>query len=86
MQEFAENGDLFSLISERGSLSEPEVITVFAQLFSGVKYLQAKNVTHCDLKPENILVFDKANLRVKIADFGLATIIRDKAFTTKLYG
>jgi serine/threonine-protein kinase Chk2 len=40
---------------------------------------------HRDIKPENILLTDK-DLRVKLADFGLAKIIGEESFTTTLCG
>ncbi len=44
-----------------------------------------RNIVHRDIKPENILLVDK-ELRVKLADFGLAKIIGEESFTTTLCG
>ncbi len=44
-----------------------------------------RNIVHRDIKPENILLVDK-DLRVKLADFGLAKIIGEESFTTTLCG
>ena len=42
-----------------------------------------RGIVHRDIKPENILMVDR-DLRVKIADFGLAKIIGEESFTTTL--
>lgn len=46
-------------------------------------YQHDRGIVHRDIKPENILVVDK-QLRVKLADFGLAKIIGEDSFTTTL--
>ena len=51
---------------------------------SALEYLHAKNIVHRDLKPENLLLASRSNITdLKIADFGLATVIEDP--TKKLY-
>lgn len=49
---------------------------VFAQIASGMHYMQDFSLMHLDLKPQNILCFDTHSdaLRVKIADFGFASV------------
>jgi len=42
------------------------------QILSGVDFLHCNRVVHRDLKPQNVLV--SSDLRIKIADFGLAKI------------
>ena len=43
------------------------------QLLSGIQHSHAQRVLHRDLKPANLLI-DRSNLRLKIADFGLARV------------
>lgn len=42
------------------------------QILSGVDFLHCNRVVHRDLKPQNVLV--SGDLKIKIADFGLAKI------------
>ncbi len=43
---------------------------IVSQILAGLDYAHSKNIIHRDLKPENILI--DSNLKIKIADFGLA--------------
>ncbi len=54
--------------------SPQEALKLVPQLCEALEYAHARGVIHRDIKPENILV-DRYG-RVKIADFGLARIIR----------
>ncbi|KAH8731410.1 kinase-like domain-containing protein [Phaeosphaeriaceae sp. PMI808] len=83
--ELATEGELFNWIVMKQKLTEVETRKVFVQLFQAVKYLHERNIVHRDIKPENILLTDK-QLRVKLADFGLAKIIGEESFTTTLCG
>jgi serine/threonine protein kinase len=52
----------------------PQLIDVAAQIASGMAYLEQQNYIHRDLAARNILVGE--NNIVKIADFGLARVIK----------
>ena len=70
---------LCNLVSGKGrSLKLPALIDVAAQIASGMAYLESQNYIHRDLAARNILVGDNNN--VKIADFGLARVIKVKFF------
>ena len=49
----------------------------FTQVLSALRFCHQRGIYHCDVKLENILLLDDF-LKVKLADFGLATMIKDK--------
>lgn len=70
--EYAEKGELFNLLVERGPLPEREAVRFFRQIIIGISYCHALGIAHRDLKPENILLDHHQN--IKIADFGMAAL------------
>ncbi|RCK58180.1 Serine/threonine-protein kinase PKH3 [Candida viswanathii] len=71
--DFAEYGELLSIIRKFGSLSEPVLKFYMCQIVDAVQFIHLKGVIHRDLKPENILVGHDFNL--KITDFGAAKLL-----------
>ena len=67
------NRSLYTLVHDRGCLTEPEIRGYTLQIAGAVQYMHSKDVVHRDLKLKNILL--DANMDVKVADFGLATIL-----------
>ena len=60
---------------------------IIIQIIKGVKYLHTHGIMHRDLKPENILLTEQNNeLIVKIADFGLSTVLSEFETTNEGYG
>lgn len=55
----------------QGKLSPNQVRDFSRQLLTGIEFCHANRIIHRDLKPQNLLI-DSSNLRLKIADFGLA--------------
>ncbi|CCE63453.1 hypothetical protein TPHA_0E03640 [Tetrapisispora phaffii CBS 4417] len=79
--EYAEKGELFNLLVEKGPLAENEAVRFFRQIIIGMSYCHALGIVHRDLKPENILLDHKSN--IKIADFGMAALeTEDKLLET----
>ena len=73
--DFAEYGELLSIIRKFGSLSEQVLKFYMCQIIDAVSFIHLKNIIHRDLKPENILVGHDFNL--KITDFGAAKLLDD---------
>lgn len=61
--------------SPNGRLSEPETRKVLKDILNGLVYIHNRKIIHHDLKLENFII--GADGRVKIADFGLATFLKD---------
>ena len=74
IMEYAEGGELFNYIIEKGSLTEDECRNIFQQIIDGIYYLHRIGICHRDLKPENILFDTKEKKRIKIIDFGLSNL------------
>lgn len=72
VQEIAEGGDLFDLVSTAGGLPEDRARGIFRQVASAVSYCHATSVFHRDIKMENIVVVRRGSDEVKLTDFGLA--------------
>ncbi len=60
-----------------GPLPPDRAIEIALSLCDGLQYAHRRSIVHRDIKPENILI--DAEGRVKIADFGLATLAREAA-------
>ena len=81
---YLEGGELFEKIKSKGLYRESDARPVMRNFLSALEYLHRHRVVHRDLKPENLLLASKDNnWDLKIADFGLATVIEDP--TKKLY-
>lgn len=77
----ATEGDLFKWCQqgpEPGYVREQIIVPLVIQLFSAVRLLHDLGVAHRDLSLENILLTDTGDgdLKVKIIDFGMATLTR----------
>ncbi len=73
VEELIEGCSLDTML-ESGPLSEREILHLGSQLAEGVAAAHDRDILHRDLKPANIRITQDA--RLKILDFGLATILR----------
>lgn len=62
--------------SSTGRLSEPETRKILRDVIRGLAYLHNKDIIHHDIKLENFLIGSDG--KVKIADFGLSTILKNE--------
>jgi tetratricopeptide (TPR) repeat protein len=76
VMEFVDGVNLRQL-QKVGRLSPREALQIVPQICDALQYAHDEGIVHRDIKPENILVDRKG--RVKIADFGLAKIVRGRA-------
>lgn len=77
VMEYFENGNLREYMQRRDP-SPLERVGYVVDILRGLTYLHSRHpeqVVHRDLKPENLLVSNSG--RIKIADFGLSTILRE---------
>lgn len=72
------------MLKKRFTLTEAEVCSFTRQAALACEYLHNSGMIHGDIKPANLLLNDK--LVLKVADFGLATIIRKNVLKKKPCG
>jgi len=78
VMEYFENGNLQDYLEKR-DMKPAERIGIVIDILRGLTYLHSRHpeqVVHRDIKPENLLVSKSG--RIKIADFGLSKILREK--------
>lgn len=83
--ELMKNGSLLEFLQGKGrTLKLPQLIDVGAQIACGMAYLESQNYIHRDLAARNILVGGGDNTTVKIADFGLARVIKEDEYEARV--
>ncbi|XP_047737613.1 tyrosine-protein kinase Src42A [Hyalella azteca] len=81
--ELMKNGSLLEHLQGKGrSLKLNILIDMAAQIAAGMAYLESENYIHRDLAARNVLVGD--NNVVKIADFGLARLIKEDEYEARV--
>ena len=73
IMEFIEGKPLDELLLEKEKLSLEESLRIISEVLAGLHYAHQHNIIHRDIKPGNIFLTDDG--RVKIADFGIASIV-----------
>ena len=83
--EYCQGGELFNVISKKGSFSESDACVIMKQVLSAVCYAHKNNIVHRDIKPENILLLSPSpssssfsDLTVKLIDWGCAKVLPPK--------
>lgn len=78
VMEYCQGGDLMKYVVRCSHFSEKVASYLFRQMLVGVAHCHARGVVHRDLKPENFLFAStEGKAELKIADFGLATVIAE---------
>ncbi|KAI7690391.1 Tyrosine-protein kinase Src42A [Sarcoptes scabiei] len=81
--ELMKNSSLLDFLQGKGrNLKLPQLIDMAAQIAAGMAYLESQNYIHRDLAARNILVGE--NNIVKIADFGLARLIKEDEYEARV--
>jgi serine/threonine-protein kinase len=73
LMEYVDGVNLRQLLAG-GRVSPREALAIVPQICDALQYAHDQGVVHRDIKPENILLDRRG--RVKVADFGLAKIVR----------
>ena len=76
VMEFVDGANLRQL-QRAGHLSPQEALAIVPQICEALQFAHDRGIVHRDIKPENILIDTQG--RVKIADFGLAKMMRLEA-------
>lgn len=79
IMDYCPGGELFHLQRKLLRFSEEEAKRYFIEVLLAIEYLHSKSIVYRDLKPENIMIDLRGHLR--IADFGLAKVIKEKRFS-----
>ncbi|XP_009292709.1 serine/threonine-protein kinase DCLK3 [Danio rerio] len=83
LMELVSGGDLFDAITQSGRFTEPSAACMVRDISQALEYIHDKSIAHRDIKPENLLVQRHGNgsLNLKLADFGLALVVKEPVFT-----
>jgi serine/threonine protein kinase len=73
IMEFVDGANLRQLFQTR-KLTSAEALAIVPKICDALQYAHEEGLVHRDIKPENLLLDKKG--RVKIADFGLAKLLR----------
>jgi len=73
IMEFIEGKPLDEILLEKETLSLEESLRIISEVLAGLHYAHQHNIIHRDIKPGNIFLTDDG--RIKIADFGIASIV-----------
>ena len=72
--EYADGGNLADFLAKRKApIEERDILDVFSQMVSAIRYMHSRHVLHRDLKTANIFLTKEG--MVKIGDFGISKML-----------
>ncbi|KAL6727105.1 hypothetical protein Aduo_009011 [Ancylostoma duodenale] len=78
--EFVEGGELRDYLSDMSEEDLYDAVRFYSmEIIVALQHIHSKNIVLRDLKPENLLLSEDGH--VKIADFGLAKVLKGKTYT-----
>ena len=75
VMDFAEGGELFTMLRHKGKFSEKVVQLYAAEIVLALSYLHSNDILYGDLKLENLLLDGKGH--ILLTDFGLSQTNRE---------
>ncbi|CAI5515078.1 unnamed protein product [Closterium sp. Naga37s-1] len=90
VMDLCKGGDLYDFLIARSPVAEPVAAEIARQVLLALAHCHAVGVMHRDIKPENILLLapddGSGRVHVKLADFGLAVLLRPGQRAVGMYG
>jgi calcium-dependent protein kinase len=84
--EFLKGGDLQKQLEASGSFEEALAKDFIWQILLATNYLHHQKIVHGDLKPENFVLVKMGSIHIKMIDFGLSDILKNRIFLSQLSG
>lgn len=69
----------------KGKFHEAEAANITFQILSALQFCHKKDIIHLDLKPDNILYCDTDQTKVKLIDFGVSALFREKCIASSVH-
>jgi len=87
VMEYVKGEDLAKLVKAKGRLPVPNACYYTHQVTLGLQHAFEKNMVHRDIKPQNVILAKEGKKHlVKVLDFGLAKVVRERGDQFELTG
>lgn len=84
--EYLSGGDLQQQLEVSHTYSESLTKEYIWQIMLATNYLHQLQIVHGDLKPENFVIEKEGSSTIKMIDFGLSDILKNRAYLSQLSG